>query len=193
MTHILWCLMTASDSRHPDDGFSTGAGVPSLMSLLDLEYKGEGTRKESLEKRAQFVITSAGAFVSLLLALAGLAIGGPAHDLPVFALVLLLLAIGCFVAAAILSLMANDVAGYEHVNITELEATLATEWESLGLGRAEILVAKATIAALRSARERNDAKSRRLSMAIRLEVIAIVVLAGAVAVLVIDTSLHSTR
>lgn len=163
----------------PRESFGTGAGVEVLTDLINSEYSAESARKGSLESRTQFVITSSGAFVTALLGIGGFAIKPHRAVLDMAALYIIIGAILTFVGAASLCLKANNVLAYQHVDLDDVEQTLANEWVSLENGRARILTTKARISALRSARANNDRKAKWVAWAIRLEIAAIVLVAVA--------------
>ena len=167
------------------EAFATGAGVEILTDLIDSEYSAESARKNSLESRTQFIVTSSGAFVTVLLGIGGFAIKAHKTLLYAMALCVIIAAILAFMGAASLCLKANNVLVYQHVDFDDVEQTLAHEWVSLGRGRARILATKARISALRSARANNDRKAKWIAWAIRLEIAAIVLVATAGCVTVI--------
>ena len=128
----------------------------------------ERDRKSSLEQRGLAVITSSGAFVTLVLAVAALVTGAKDFELSDGARHWLLGALIAFVAAAVLGVLCNAPLEYNEPGST-MESWLEKHWEGTA-GAALKATALADLQTLRVARNKNGGKARLLTWAIASEV-----------------------
>jgi beta-lactamase class A len=147
--------------------------------LIEAMLAEEGARKASMEQRAISVITTSGALVSLLVALAAFLLGKnttfhantPSKYTLVGAVVL-------FVAAAILALLVNDPAAYRSFGPNDVKLMLATWSSDAETARKQISTAQNDFAEL--AIQKNNRKARLLQAAVVCEVLGVCAVALAV-------------
>jgi hypothetical protein len=167
------------DNRTPAPE-SVAASV--YIGAIDGLVKDEHTRKASLEERAIRVISTAGALAALLFAIAKFG-GGGILEAPDETLVVLSLVF--FVMAAILGLFANEPQSHPVIKDEELRnrVDLATLADPDRL-KAAHLVAEEKVEWLIAARVNNGKKAWYLFFALTFEVVAVICVAGAVAIVV---------
>ena len=156
---------------------------PVLERLFDDALKEERARKASREARAVFVITSSGAFTTLLLAVGGFATGSSSLDLSVWARGFLISAVLLFGAAAVLCLKVNQPTKYQEMSISGLQKLV----ERSGYWKAHPMVGLRTSALSRleilsGFRSVNEQKADILTWAFAVEVVAVVCVALSVVV-----------
>jgi hypothetical protein len=157
-----------------------GAGT-FYAELIKDQLNAEESRKESLEQRGVFVITSSGALATLLFGLAGLITSRKGFTLPTQAEWCLGLALVGFTAAALISLFINRPRMYAAVSRGALRRIIEEEryWkapEVVGLRRS----AESRLNVLEASRVINDQKAELLIWALRCEVAAVALVASAI-------------
>jgi hypothetical protein len=167
---------TLTKPTEPDYPDSAG---PILAAVVREQLGQERSRKNSLEQRGIAVITSSGVLVALLLGIAGLAGKDVIKHLPVHAMWLSLGALVFFTGAAILGLATNWASEMNQPSIKQLTELVSDYW-SVPATDAEQFVAESYLGSLKSYREQGNKKANCLVWALRLEVLAIGVLAVAV-------------
>lgn len=167
--------MTANgpDAKMPAQAGTVYAAV--IQSLL----AEENARKASLEQRALAVITSSGGLITLILALAALLWGkDPSASLAATPRALLVTAVGVFVAAAAVALVANSPRTYWGFNDDDLDQMIAG-W------RFDAEEAAEQVAALQAERVKrasaaNQRKARQLQAAVILAMSGLTAVAAAI-------------
>lgn len=152
------------------------------MDTIDGLVKDENARKASIEERSIRVITTAGALAALLFAIAKFGGGGvlqaPDDTLLVLSLIF-------FVAAAILGLLANQPQHYEIVKDGVLHSQLDTKnFSDHDRVEAARLTTQDKLSWLLDARVKNGDKAWYLFFGLTFEVVAVICVAGAVAIVV---------
>ena len=103
---------SSSDSvATPPANLATASAI--YGDLLQEFLADEQATKASLEQRGLAVVSSAGALVTLLLGIVGLAYNIDRITIPLIARLLLLLSVLAFVVASILGILTNKPMGYE--------------------------------------------------------------------------------
>ena len=155
-------------------------GVAEYGSFLREQLAAEDSRKTSLEQRGLAVITTSGALVTLLFALAALSTKKePTFELTGGAEMALGISLAFFVGAAICALVTNVPLPYHQVKPAQVEGRLdedpvRSEHDALRD------IAKTRATELKSARRMNGIKANLLLVAMALEVAAVVAVAVAV-------------
>lgn len=147
-----------------------------LEAINDL-VKDEQARKASLEERGIRVITTSGALATLLFAVAKFGQGNENLGTPDETY--LVLAVVFFVAAAVLGLFANQVQRYFILKPAALQDYLTNPPSDAG---ATVIVARDKVEWYLTARVINGRKALCLFAAVTLEVVAIMCVAAAVAI-----------
>jgi len=164
------------------------AGQVVYAPLLESQLTEESSRKSSFEQRGVAVITTSGVLVSLLFGLAAVVTDAKGFALPGGSRVLLLVALILFILAAVGGIISNWPVKYLQVRIENLQRLVdAVNWS----GPPKIAsrrVAEAQVAILAHARRRNELKGYALIAAMITQVLAVVALAAAVALMLIGTS-----
>jgi hypothetical protein len=126
----------------------------------------EQAAKASLEQRGLAVVSSAGALVTLLLGIVGLAYNVNRVSTPVVARWLLLLSVFAFVVAGILGILTNKPMGYEVFGQDALSKMVEKRYwngpKEVGAWR----VARLQVRLVGNARAQNAKKAHRLRQAI---------------------------
>jgi hypothetical protein len=149
------------------------AGV--YADLITEQLLEERARKTSLEQRAGFAITSSGALVTLLFALASVAVNGDRLILPSSADGWLSGALVCFALAAIAGVITNLPRNYGEPTPQSLQEMLEDpELPKETVGAAIVVTADARLQTLRTYREQNGVKARLLTCALGLEAAGVV-------------------
>lgn len=136
--------------------------------LVKEQLTEERARKSSLEQRGVAVITSAGTLVTLLLGLSALATKAPNYLLPEPASLLLSVAAGLFVAAALAGIATNWAFNYTEVTPKGLRGLQAENWAGDDAQAAKD-VAKAWTDIIEDARTNNATKGWLLRSGMILE------------------------
>lgn len=158
------------------------AGV-AYAELIGEQLEQERARKASIEARALSVITTSGGLVTLLFALGGLISGVEGYTLPELGRWLLLASLAAFVLAAIAAIVANFPLRYREVSIGGLRRLTGAEWWTKPIAPGSRRAAEARVTLLGRARTTNAFKVRTLIAAMAIEVVAVVLIAAAVAVI----------
>lgn len=166
--------MTAGGSDPP-------AGL-AYGELIAEQLVEERSRKESLEARGLSVITSSGVLVTLVLGLSALGTEAGTLALPQLARTLLIAAGASFVLAAVCGIAVNFPMPYREVSIAALRRLTEARWWDNKVSPARRRTAEARIEVLAAARETNAWKVRFLLAGLIFEVLAVIGLAGAAAV-----------
>ncbi|HEV8681174.1 MAG TPA: hypothetical protein VGS09_00135 [Actinomycetota bacterium] len=165
----------------PESGMAGDAYGP----LIEDQLNSERAAKSSFEQRAVAVITTSGVLVSLLFGLAAIVTSTEGFEAPYAARVLLAVALGFFLGAAVLGIAVNAPRGYEEAASDNLRLLTEQEfWEArqaIGSRRA----AEVRVEILQNARGANGRKARLLLWAMGLEVAAVAIVGAAVVVVLI--------
>jgi hypothetical protein len=177
---LRWLFRTAAPLDEPNAGIV-------YRELIEQQVQEESARKNSFEQRGITVITSTGAFVSLVFGIGAIATAqhlqasGPSRAV-------LAVAVLAFAGAAACAIIVNLPMRY-------LDATNDQMWEwasrrlwNLRAGSARRRAARLRVKVVIRARDRNRLKGRWLIAAMVLEVLAILLIAIAVILIVGTTS-----
>ncbi len=157
-----------------------------MLSVINAEIEAEEERKESIERRGLAVVSTSGTLVTALFALGALVAAQDRYHPPTAALIIILFALVFFVAAAVQGLSTNIVGRYQRIDVERLRKTAHSDLGTLTAVQVRRFTAETNADVLIGARYKNDDKATQLKLAIRLEVIAVLCLAGAVAVQILD-------
>ena len=144
----------------------------------------EDHRKESLERRGLAVITSAGAFATVLFALASLTIDENTLDLSNPARVGVSIALVCFLASAVLAIAINWPWKQREVAAGELRAELTSRWLD-AQSEAEKMVGETDLKVFQSARSANNTRARLLLWAVLAQGVAVTSVAVTVFIIIL--------
>jgi hypothetical protein len=148
------------------------------------ELDTERARKASLESRGAAVITSSGALVTLLFAIAAVVTKNEHLTLPCPARWLLGFAAGFFVVAAGVGIYTNAPARYLQVDPQSLNSLLDAEEFGKTDPDARRELTMARLAELANARDRNQFKAQMVVTAMIFQVLAVLLTVVAVLVLI---------
>lgn len=155
-------------------------GFAAYGEFVKDELQAQDTRKASFEQRGLAVITTSGALVTLLFALAALSTKSAAtFTLPNAARAWLAVALGLFLLSALAALRSNALFSYEAVVVKNIKERLH-EKPPRSADAAAKDIALTRLKALESAKSKNDTKGKALRWALRFEALAV----GCVAVAV---------
>ena len=171
--------MPASAKSVPD----TATAGSVYAALITEQLVEERARKASIEARGLSVITTSGALVTLLFGLGSLVSGVEGYTLPTVGRWFLLGALGAFLLAAAAGIVANFPLRYREVSVAGLRRLTAPEWWTNAEPAAARRAAEARLNVLERARSTNAFKVNALIAAMVIEVIAVVLVAAAVAVI----------
>jgi hypothetical protein len=151
--------------------------------LIEQQVQEESARKKSFEQRGITVITSAGAFVSLVF---GIGVVATAQHLQASGLsrIVLAVAVLAFAAAAACGIVVNLPMRYLDVTNDQMWAWVTERLWNMRAGPAARRAARLRVRVVTRARNRNHLKGRWLISAIVLEVGAIFLVAVAVILIV---------
>jgi hypothetical protein len=166
----------------PEQASVVGAGTAYGLLIAD-QLTEERNRKASLEARGITTVTAAGTLVTLLFALTAGLTAAPGFKLPAGADVPLLLALIAFVIAAIFGLTTNLPLRYQEPTVRGLMKLVNARFWLAPAEIGELRVAGAQVALIAAMRSANNLKVRLLILAIATELIAIVFLFCAVAII----------
>lgn len=161
------------------------AGV-TYSELVAEQLTEERARKASLEARGLSVISTSGVLVTLLLGLSAVVSTTTDFELPQTAKLLLATAGALFVLAAVGGIAANFPAPYREIRVAALRRLTEERWWENQASPAQRRAAQARIDILGAARGVNAWKVRFLLAALILEVLAVLVLAAAAGVVLIQ-------
>jgi len=152
--------------------------------LVKDQLEEERKTKESLEKRGEWVIASAGALLTVLFGLSAIVTGVQDYTLSPGARWLLQLAVLPFLCAGVLAVIINFPMTLLEVSVTGLRAisdqpAYWTAPQEIGLRRS----AQVRVGVLASARQANSIKSRLLQTAMALEVVGVALVGFAVLII----------
>ena len=175
----------------------SGLGLSHLTMTIDLQGSGEqyvayleqlseeeDARKSSLEQRGIAVITTSGALATLLFGLVAVFTKAENFSLPSAASAALAVALVAFTVAAIAALLTNIPMAYVAPMIGDPEKDFWPHWEK-GAGDAMQRVAGTRLKVVKSAQDTNGRKARRLFVALCAEVMAVIAVAVAVAIILV--------
>lgn len=154
------------------------SGGAAYESLISDQLAEERKRKESLEQRAAFALTSGGGFVTLTLGIAALVTRAQDFALPENARTLLLAAVVAFGLSAAAAIAANVPFRYLEVDEADIRASVETYWDGSRLW-AEQAVSLALIDVLEAARKGNGTKAIFVVLALLTEASALGLIAAA--------------
>lgn len=164
----------------PDEAADAGSAYGQLICDQLTDERG---RKTSLEARGINVITTSGTLATLLFGLTAGLTAGANFRLPAGAKLPLVLALAAFVAAAAGGLATNVPLRYQQATPQGLAKLVdAAYWTAPPL-IGQLRVAEAQVKLLTAARSANNLKVRILIAAVACELLAIIFLAWAVAVI----------
>jgi hypothetical protein len=166
----------------PEQASVAGAGTAYGLLIGD-QLAEERNRKASLEARGITTVTAAGTLVTLLFALTAGLTAAPGFKLPAGADVPLLLALIAFVIAAILGLTTNLPLRYQEPTVRGLAKLINARFWAAPPEIGELRVAGVQVALIAAMRSANNLKVWLLILAIAAELIAIIFLFWAVAVI----------
>ena len=168
----------------PDTDPVAGSAYSQLIADSLAE---ERDRKLSLETRGVTVITASGTLASLLFALAASLTAIPKSGVPASARLPLLLTLVAFVVAALLGLATNIPLRYREPTTQALAKLVDAKYWAGPQQTGELRVAEAQVSVIAAARSANNLRVRLLLAAISAEILAIVFLSWAVAVILYVT------
>jgi hypothetical protein len=160
----------------------SGPGAGDIFAAaIEAELQQERNRKASLEQRALAIITSSGILVSLLFAF-GTAFQRVAEP-PLVARTLIGVALAAFVAAVLMSLLANRPVDYRPLGVkNDLERMVNTELWFSTADSARRSISEYRVSEVDTWRNNNKVKAAHLQYAIAAESVGIGLLAASVAV-----------
>jgi hypothetical protein len=167
----------------PDDPSNLAA--ETFAELIKEQLSEERARKSSLEQRGGFVITTAGTLVTLLFGLAAVVTARKTFVVPHDARILLAIALGFFVSAAIGGLLANLPWGYAEVDEAALARLVERDLWQGPILPASRRASEARVEILLSARRANQKKAVAVVAALAGEIVAIAILAAGVGVILV--------
>ncbi|HXP21413.1 MAG TPA: hypothetical protein VN840_17355 [Streptosporangiaceae bacterium] len=159
----------------------------AYAGLIADQLAEERNRKTSLEARGITVITTSGTLATLLFALTAGLTTAAKFRLPGPARLPLLLALVAFVAAAAFGLATNLPLRYQEPTSAGLARLVSARYWSGPAEIGQLRVAEAEITALAAARSANGRKVTLLLAAILSEVLAVVFLTWAIAVVLYNS------
>jgi hypothetical protein len=159
-------------------------GVAAYGEYLKDQLAAEEKRKASLEQRGLAIVSSAGALVTLLFALGALATKAQDFVLEQEAKVLLVAAVGIFLAAAVSALATNLPTPYENVSPDALRDRLR-ESPVRDEDAARRDIALTSVKVLRDAKAKNQRKAKLLFGSLLIEVVAVAVVGVAVSIAIL--------
>lgn len=166
----------------PASNNGEGGATVYVTYVIDQVARQEA-RKGSFEQRGLAVITTSGVLVSLLFGLTAVLTGAADYHLPDGSRVWILVALVCFVVAAIAGLLTNLPLKYSGVTADALKTAIEERWEG-SRAAAEREVALTELKVLHRAKKRNRMKGWILIIAIGAEILAILCLAVGVATII---------
>jgi hypothetical protein len=155
--------------------------------LIKDQLQRERDRKDSFEKRAEWVVASSGSLTTVLLAIAAFVTKVEGFSLASWPRALLIATLLFFLICAMLAIRINRPVKYMETTIHDLEGIVIqpSYWkadESIGLRR----TAENRVGMLDAARTANNRKAGLLRWCLRLQVAGISLLAGSVVLILIE-------
>jgi hypothetical protein len=153
----------------------TSSAGPVYEDLIKEQLAVERAREASLGQRGTFVVTSSGAFVTVLLGLAGLTAKTGWSQVPFSGRVLGAAALPLFLAAAICGLGINKTQPYQEVGLAALRKIVSDPayWATKSNAKALRRTSEIRVAILQAARILNREKACLLAWALAFEVAGI--------------------
>lgn len=148
---------------------TTGTAAICIRAFLDAELAAETERKTSLQARGVTVITSSGAFVSLLVAV----LSDSADRPPLGEQGLLVAALAALVLAALAAIWTNSPIGYQAAPPDELRRLVSADVFRLPATSVDRRLAELRVKEIAAARRQNGRKAGALLVAFGLEAVAI--------------------
>jgi hypothetical protein len=178
----------------PDPAAAPGALTPvpgstssdAVMKLVQDQLAEERSTKTSLEARAIGVVTSSGALVTLLFALAALVTTPTGYELPDPARVALFATLVAFIGAAVLGIIASRPEAYQEVTVDSLRAAATPSQMGAPAAAGEAEIASVLVEIIATSRTENGKKAQHLRQAVTLEAFAAVLLAVAVTIILVQ-------
>jgi hypothetical protein len=170
-------------TTRPEQASPADAGTAYGAFIAD-QLTEERSRKASLEARGVTTVTAAGTLVTVLFALTAGLTAAPHFTLPAGARVPLLIALIAFVIAAVFGLTTNLPLRYREPTARGLARLIDARFWAAPAQIGERRVAEAQVALTAAMRSANNLKVRLLILAIAAELIAVICLSCAVAIIV---------
>lgn len=164
----------------PPAGSPGGRGAKTLAGYVTEVVTAEHKRADSIEARGRSVISSAGALVTLLLALAAVGAKSKAVAIPSGAAALIAAAVLCFALAAVAAVATAAPQTAHLVEPAGFEAAIKAAWDR-PKDAALKQVTATKVVELADAQRANNRKAIMLAAAVGLEALAVLLLAAAVA------------
>lgn len=136
-----------------------------------------------MEARGTALITSSGAFVTLLAAGFGLAFGQDPDTVPIPSRYCVMAAVVALLVSSVAGVLANKPADYGETDVDDMAGWLRDHWRADAIAAAR-RTAESQLATLRTARLRNAAKAKVVKVGAWAQVIAVLLLVCATAGLV---------
>ena len=155
-----------TSDQEPADPDDEGPGGELYAEFIQKELEHERTRRSALEARAVTVITTSGTFVTLTFALAALLTKGQNYTPSRLATLMLALALGAFVVAAVCALLASRLRGYQVVATEQLDTWRDDGFWLDDMDNARWLLAATDAKTIASLREGSNAKAKRIEVAL---------------------------
>jgi hypothetical protein len=157
----------------------------AFAALVTAQLTEERARKSSLESRGLTLITSSGAFATLVLALAGLITARKDFDLDGVARACLLGAVIAFLAAGVLGVLCNAPLNYDEPKAAELKGWVKDNWKG-DASAAQRAVVESDIETLTVARDKNWYKAKLLTWGISVQVVGMLGISAAAGVVLVN-------
>ncbi len=161
-----------------------GSGRAIYADYIREQLEAQEARKVSLEQRGLSLVSTSGALVTLLFGLTAFAVEREGFVLPTSGRVLLVVALGFFVVAALAAIVTNIPLSYQGVTTDSLRGAVRNRW-----GDSEAVATQMTsftrIDVLESAKRRNNLKSVALFAGMVCEIVAVALVGAAVGVVLL--------
>jgi hypothetical protein len=151
-----------------------------FSELIAEQLTQERAVKSSLEQRGSLVITTSGTLVALLFGLGAVVSSRKDFEVPFDVRVLFAIALGFFVLAAVLGLLANLPWRYREVDERAMRRLVAKDLWNGPLVPATRRVAEAYVDVLEATRGANELKGRAVRLALGAEIAAVALLSAAI-------------
>jgi hypothetical protein len=163
------------------------AGREVYEAFILEQLQSEESRKTSIESRGVSVVTTSGALVTLLFALAAIETSRKGFVLPADARFWLKAALVSFVVAAILAVLSNLPLPYRTTRPEDLQFAIEELWSD-GAAEATQMTSATRVTFLRRAQNLNQVKGYVLLGAFGAEVVAVALLAVAISKILAGTT-----
>lgn len=150
----------------------------AFSAHIDSQLTEERATKSSLEARGAALITSSGAFVTLLAAGFALAFGQNPEAVPDPSRWFVMAAVVALLTASVAGVLANKPADYGETDADDMAVWLRDHWRSDAVAAAH-RTAEAQLATLRTARARNADKATLVKTGAWAQAAAVLLLVGA--------------